>query len=62
MRFFNNDTRKNALTWWRGLSRGERFKLAVKHHKDKPYEFVSTSSMLIEKMFTEEVINPKSEK
>lgn len=57
MRFFNENTRANALIWWRGLTRADKFRFATKHHKGKPFEFVSTSSILIEKMFKEEFIN-----
>ena len=59
MRFFNENTRADALQWWRGLSRADKFRFANSHHKDKPFEFVNTSSMLIQRMFTEEVINKK---
>lgn len=51
MRFVNDTTRETALKWWRSLTMAERFRYATKFHKDKPYEFVSSSSMLIENIY-----------
>lgn len=51
MRFVNDNTRQLALAWWRGLTRAEKFRFAHKFYKDRPFEFVSTSSSAIENIY-----------
>ena len=45
------NTRALALEWWRELSTSTQKQLAEKHFPDKEFILITTSSMMIQKMF-----------
>lgn len=47
--------RMEALSWWRNLSPKEQKEFQMKHFPNKSFIEVTTSSMLIEKMYKIEV-------
>jgi len=45
------NTRALALEWWRKLSPSIQKQLAEKHFPDKEFILITTSSMMIQRMF-----------
>ena len=45
------NTRELALEWWRNLSPSTQKQLAEKHFPNKEFILITTSSMMIQKMF-----------
>lgn len=46
--------REKALFWWRALSDTEQEEMAKKYHPNKDFHFITTASIIIEKMWKAE--------